>query len=272
MPADLHLHTKFSDGTNSPSDVVSLAHSLGIDTISITDHDTIDGLSEAINAGKLLNITVIPGIEFTAEVGSTELHILGYFFDINNENLLAVLNKVQNGRKDRIVRIVDKLNELGINVTPSDVFEKCGNNSPGRPHVAKVMIDKGYVTSMRDAFGKYLQIGAPAYVGHFKLLPKEVIEIILQAKGIPIFAHPAVSDCDNLIPTLVEQGLKGIEVFYATHDSEQIRRYKEICEKHNLLMTGGSDFHGVDSGRRIKMGDILLEDKYVDMLKGSNLL
>ncbi|MBI5700950.1 PHP domain-containing protein [Candidatus Saganbacteria bacterium] len=267
MSADLHIHSNLSDGTNSPEEVVDLAKIAGLTKIALTDHDTVMGIKRAQKAGIGIGVDVIPGIEFTTEANNTEVHILGYFFDPKNTKLLEILEKIQAGRVDRIHKIVKKLNELGVSITADDVFRFSNKGAPGRPHVARAMIEKGYVSSFKEAFNKYIDFRGPAYVSHYKLSPEEAIKLIRQINGAPVFAHPAVSNCDNYIPDLISAGLLGLEAFYSGHNSSQTEKYKNIAHKYNLVMTGGTDFHGDNSGREIKLGDISIPDDMVDKLK-----
>lgn len=267
MPADLHIHSNLSDGTNTPEEVVDLARSAGLTKIALTDHDTVMGIERAQIVGKEIGVDVISGIEFTTEAHNAEVHILGYFFNPKNIKLLEVLEKIQAGRVDRIHKIVKKLNELGLSLTADDVFKYSNKGAPGRPHVARALIEKKYVSGFKEAFNRYLDFRGPAYVSHYKLTPEDAIRLIREVNGAPVFAHPAVSNCDNSIPDLMAAGLLGIEVFYSGHRPDQVEKYKNLAHKYNLLMTGGSDFHGDNSGREIKLGDISIPDDMVDKLK-----
>ncbi|MFA6431404.1 MAG: PHP domain-containing protein [Candidatus Margulisiibacteriota bacterium] len=269
MAADLHIHSTYSDGTERPEELVRQAKNAGLKTISITDHDIVDGIPSALNEGKNVGLEVIPGIEFTTEASLSEIHILGYFIDIANPLLIDELNKIQEGRTKRIYKIVNKLKELKIDIEPEEVLEIAGTKAPGRPHVARALIKKGVVTSFKEAFARFLDNRGPAYVPHYKLVPAEAVRLIVKIGGIAVFAHPAVSNCDELIPALITEGLKGIEVFYGGHRPEQTEHYLKIAEKYNLFMTGGSDYHGKDAGRVIIFGSPVLEDKYVDAMRQS---
>lgn len=267
MPADLHIHSSFSDGTNSPEELVQLAKDVGLTTISITDHDGISGIERAVNYGEKSGVNVVSGIEFTTENPKTEVHILGYFLDIKNSSLLEFIKKVQDSRKERIYKIVNKLCDLGAKIEALDVFSIAGNDCPGRPHVAKALLNKGIVSSIKEAFVRFLDFRGPAYVNHMKISPKDAINIIRQAKGLSVYAHPGASNCDEIIVDLVASGLAGIEVFYPTHSYEQLKRYKNFANKYNLVMTGGSDFHGSESGRPIRLGETVMTDELMEKLK-----
>lgn len=271
MPADLHIHSNFSDGIDSPEEIAGLAAAAGLKTISLTDHDVVDGIDRAREEGKGKGVEVIPGIEFTTESPRTEIHILGYFIDYKNPDLLSILEKIQKSRVERIYKIVKKLKALKVEIEPEDVFAISGKKSPGRPHVARVLLSRGAVSSFRDAFNRYLDFRSPAYVPHYKLSPVEAIHLIGKVGGIPVFAHPAISNSDEIIPDLMAEGLRGIEVYYPGYQPERIERYLGLARKYDLLVTGGSDFHGMDSGREVKLGDLTIPDELVDKLRNEHL-
>ena len=267
MPADLHIHSNFSDGLLSPEEIVRKAHDAGLTVISITDHDIVDGIGPAMAEGEKVGVKVIPGIEFTTDLPDTEIHILGYFIDYKAEWLKELLFKIREGRISRVYKIVDKLKNLGINIDAEDVLKLADKGSVGRPHVARMLLQQGKVKSIQEAFNKYLNCDAPAYVPHFKLTPAEAVQTIIKAGGIPVYAHPAVSKKDDIIPELVVKGLAGIEVFYSKHSDDQIKHYQSLAKKYGLLMTGGSDFHGFSTGRDISLGAMKLPDNYIKKLE-----
>ncbi|WP_447983650.1 PHP domain-containing protein [Nitrospira sp. Nam74] len=268
---DLHLHTTFSDGSRTPTDVLTLASQVKVTALAITDHDTINGLPEAIQAGHSLGIEVIPGIELSSRWGNTELHILGYFLDWNNIELHRHLRRFQDARHVRNPRIIEKLNALGLDITYDDVKTLAGEASVGRPHIARVLLKKGYVTSAKEAFDRYLADGATAHVPRELPDPAEAIAIIRAARGVPVLAHPSWLDRSEGIYKICEQlkavGLGGIEVHYSTHRPEQTAAYLDVARRLDLLVTGGSDFHGVTKpdievgiGRgQLKVPEALLE-------------
>jgi 3',5'-nucleoside bisphosphate phosphatase len=267
MPADLHVHTTFSDGTSTPEEVLEHAKEVGLKTIAITDHDVVDGLDRAIKKGDELGVKVVPGIEFTTEDYDTEVHILGYFIDYHNPTLLSIIKKIQKSREERIYKICEKLNELGVAVDVKRVFEIAGHKAAGRPHVARALIEGGFVKSFKEAFVRYIAFHGPAYVSHYKLSPKDAIKLVITAGGIPVFAHPAVSHCDQAIPDLVSAGLAGIEVHYPSHNQGQIKHYLDLAKKHALLVTGGTDYHGKDSGRAVDLGEVAISDQLMDKIR-----
>lgn len=271
MPADLHIHSNLSDGTNTPVEIVGLASAAGLITISLTDHDNVDGIEEAMEEGQRTKVEVIPGIEFTCEIPKAEIHILGYFIDYKDKQFLEILQKIQHGRVDRIYKITEKLDKLGVKIDPKDIFSISAKKVPGRPHVARAMVKKGIVGSVKEAFDRYLDFRSPAYVSHYKLFPDEAVKLIVRSSGLAVFAHPAISNCDEIIPDLIASGLAGIEVYYPGYKEDRIQHYKTLAKKYGLLMTGGSDFHGEGSGREIKLGDITISDDLVEKLKNEHL-
>ncbi len=252
---DLHIHSTASDGTLSPSEILSLASNLNLGAIAITDHDTIDGSREAIAQGIPPSIKFLTGVEISAIpppsfTCSGSFHILGYSIRIDDPVLNQTLGRLQDARRSRNPRIVDNLNKLGMDISFSDLIDEFGDKQLGRPHIAQIMIKKGFVGSINEAFDKYLARGKPAYVDKYRIDCKGAIEIILGAGGIPVLAHPFLLKLEKdvlfeeLIITLKEMGLMGMEVYYPEHSRELVADYVEIADRHGLLITGGSDFHG----------------------------
>jgi predicted metal-dependent phosphoesterase TrpH len=270
MPADLHIHSNFSDGLLSPEEIVRKARDSGLTVISITDHDIVDGIEPAIAEGEKLGIKVIPGIEFTTDLPDTEIHILGYYIDYKTKWLKELLLKIREDRTNRIYKISEKLKKLGIDINAEDVLALAEKGSVGRPHVARLLLEKGIVKSIQEAFNKYLDNDAPAYVPHFRLTPAEAVETIVKAGGIPVYAHPAVSNKDEIIPELMAKGLAGIEVYYSKHSDAQVKHYKSLAKKYGLLMTGGSDYHGFGTARDVPLGSARLPDDCVSKLEERN--
>jgi len=267
MPADLHIHTRFSDGLLSPEEVVREAKKAGLTTIAISDHDAIDGIDPAMAEAKKIGIEVIPAVEFSTDIPGTEVHILGYYIDHRSEELVQLLKKIQEDRLHRIDKIVDKLEKAGVDINKDRVLQLAGDGSAGRPHVARVLVEEKRVSTVGEAFEKYLSLGGPAYVPHFKLTPVQAIEMILKVGGVPVLAHPAVSRKDEIIGDLVKAGLKGIEVYYSKHSEETVRKYLGIAKQYGLIVTGGSDFHGKGMMRDVYLGMVKLPDEDVRRLK-----
>ena len=247
--ADLHVHTQASDGLLSPAAVVELAQAKGLSAVAITDHDTVAGVQEAQSAGRRLGIKVVPGIELSTEYQDQEIHILGYFIDPQSALLLQLLQQLRESRYERIKKMVAILRNLGYRIDIQEVSKKAGNAAPGRPHVARVLVEKGYLKTVTEVFTSLLGRGLPAYVERFKLTPAHAIEAIHNAGGIACWAHPGLADNDELLPLLTAAGLQGLEVYHPDHDSQQEKKYLQLAHNYQLFIAGGPDFHGAEEGR-----------------------
>jgi predicted metal-dependent phosphoesterase TrpH len=259
MYIDLHTHTTASDGTLSPRQVVQLAKSKGLSAVAITDHDTLSGIDEFMDAGQKEGLEVVPGIEINADFSEGTLHILGYFVDWHTPELRDRLRAMEESRRERAVKMIERLRELGFDVSLDDVVKESDGRLIGRPHFARALARKGYVASLSEAFDKYLHRGKPAYVGREKMNPQTCISLILGAGGIPILAHPRYTERDGSRPLkatlteLIGAGLRGIEVYYPSHTEEMVKRYESLARDLSLLLTGGSDFHG-DPDSDVRLG------------------
>jgi len=261
---DLHIHSTASDGSLSPLEILTQAQKLNLGAIAITDHDTIKGSKDALALGIPPSIKFLTGVEISASPppffhcpGS--LHILGYAINIDDPVLNHTLALLQDSRKNRNPLILELLNRMGVELTLEEVLNEVGEGQVGRPHIASLMLKKGFVQSIGEAFDNYLAKGKPAYVDKYRIDCARAIEIILDAGGIPILAHPFLLQIKNdevfedLIITLSKMGLKGIEVYYPEHSPERIAHYAVLAKRHVLLITGGTDFHGSITPE-IKMG------------------
>jgi predicted metal-dependent phosphoesterase TrpH len=252
---DLHVHTTASDGTMSPAEVVRYAKEKGLRTIAITDHDTIEGIAEGLQAGSNLGLEVIPGVELSVDFAKGTMHLLGYYIDHTSAELLEKLTIVQQARAERNLKIVEKLQGLGIDINLSEVKEAPEHGQIGRPHFAYTMIQKGHAQNIQDAFDRYLRKGGPAYVEKFKFSPQEAMSVIHKAGGITVLAHPfttnqlQLQDLEPVIVDLKEKGLDGIETYYPEHSAGQIKCYRQLAQKYALAVTGGSDFHGLNKDK-----------------------
>lgn len=264
--ADLHIHTYLSDGTFSPKQVLEISHKLGIACIAITDHDSIDGIEPVLKLAKSYEIEVIPGVELTAEVGDNEVHIIGYYIDWRDKGFGAKLKALRHARVERIKKMVEKLAEFGINIEAKEVFEFAGPGAVGRLHLAQVMYQKGLVASIDEAFRKYIRNHGPCYVKKFTLSPREAIEMIKSVGGIPVLAHPHLLKMDELIPSFIRDGLQGIEVYHSDHLDQATQRYEKLAHKYGLLITGGSDCHGLGK-KEVLIGKVKLPYSLVEKLK-----
>ena len=246
---DLHCHSTASDGSFSPGELVRIARDNGLEAVAITDHDTVEGVPEALKAGDETGVEVVPGVEISAEMSSGTMHILGYYMDHNAPGILGPLSTLQNSREARNHEIIKKLRSMRMEITYDEVLSLAQDGQVGRPHFARLLLQKGFVSTVQEAFDNYLKKGRPAYVDKFRFSPAEAINIIKDAGGIPVLAHPgslrkSPTDLDKLVSELKTAGLKGLEVIYSDHTNEQTRHYQKLCSKFGLLATGGTDYHG----------------------------
>ncbi|MCD9026555.1 PHP domain-containing protein [Cohnella silvisoli] len=251
--ADLHTHTTASDGMFRPEVNVRLAKEAGLAAVAITDHDTVAGIPEALEAGQTYGIVVVPGVEISTAADGKDIHVLGYGFATDDPVLLERLLSLRNIRNRRNVDILAKLALLGMSVTQEELEAAAGKSSKsdgsvGRPHIAQVLVDKGYVTDIRAAFDRYLGEGKPAYANPSRISPAEAIRWIHDAGGTAIIAHPGLYDDDPLVLSLLDSAADGLEAFHSDHDPEMERRYEEWSVNRGKLVTGGSDFHGMKDG------------------------
>ena len=266
MFADLHLHTNFSDGTYTPEELAGQAHRCGLKAIALTDHDTVEGCGRTVTACHAAGIEFIPASELTAEMDGHEIHLLGYFLDTANPVLLRELAKFQQVRQDRIREMVGRINQLGIPLPVDDVFTLANCRSPGRPHVARALTEGEFCASIDEAFERFLKKGKPAWVPKFKMSAQQAINLIHQAGGLAVMAHPGLTRTDELIPRLADLGMDGLECFHSKHNSSLTEHYRSMATRLNLLITGGSDCHGTTKGKPI-IGTVKLPYEYVDKLK-----
>ncbi len=266
MFADLHLHTFFSDGTFTPEELVARASQLGFSAIALTDHDTLEGCDRAAAACVAARIEFIAGTELTAEHADIEVHILAYLVDTQNQVLLQRIAGFQAVRQRRIREMVGALNKLGLPLKAEAVFALANCQSPGRPHVARALVKEKLIGSLDEAFDKYLKKGRPAWVPKTKMSAMEAVELIHQAGGLAVMAHPGLNRSDEIIPDLVAAGLDGIECFHTKHSTTMAERYLEFAEKYHLLVTGGSDCHGFSKQKPL-IGTVKLPYEHVQKLK-----
>jgi len=268
MKADLHLHTTASDGRLEPKDIVSLAVRVGLDVIAITDHDSIDGVRPALAAAEAFpSFMVIPGVEINTDVTHGEVHVLGYLIDYTDGKLAVALQRLRDSRRERGQRMIAKLSKLGMNIEWQRVLELAQGGSIGRPHLAQALFEKGYVSSEKEAFDKYIGHNGPAYVERYKLLPVEAVKLITDAQGLPVLAHPAdIGDLNELVPKLKAVGLIGIEVYYRDYSSDVIAKLLKVVKQYDLIPTGGTDYHAFGDGFEVMIGGALAPAQSVERL------
>ncbi len=247
---DLHTHSTASDGTYSPKDLVSLAVDIGLKALALTDHDTVEGLAEAARAAEELGLPFVPGVEISVRFeGAGHCHILGYFVDPASESLKKTLSLLQEARAERNRRMVEKLQALGVEITLAELEEKAGGGEVGRPHLAALLVEKGVVRTVEEAFEKFLKKGAPAYVPKARLSPEEAFSAIQAAGGLAVLAHPvhlklSPSELADYVARLKDMGLAGLEAYYTDHSPEFTSFCLDLARRFDLVPTGGSDFHG----------------------------
>ncbi|MCX5753783.1 MAG: PHP domain-containing protein [Candidatus Krumholzibacteria bacterium] len=246
-PCDLHLHSTYSDGTMSPEEIVSYASAIGLSAVSITDHDTVNAQAEALDAGRRCGIDVVTGIEFSIEENGGSIHLLGYCLDHENRALAGSLEELAGSRVTRAEEIVRKLEEHGVSIPFEDVLAEAGGGCVGRPHIARVLKRRGHVSSVSEAFARYISDSAPCHVPK-KVLPRgEVVRLISGAGGVAVWAHPGWNiRRKDLVERLIASGVRGIEVWHPNHTERMRKDILELARERGLVCTGGSDFHFIE--------------------------
>jgi predicted metal-dependent phosphoesterase TrpH len=270
LRADLHLHTTASDGRLEPHQIVSLAADIGLDVIAITDHDTIDGITPALTAAKQYpSLTVIPGVEISTYKRNGEIHILGYFIDYTDPKLVSSLQDLRDSRVTRAMKMIQKLDELGMEIKWEKVLEFSQGGAVGRPHVAQALIEAGYITTFREAFDKYIGRGKPAYIERKKVSPRAAVKLIANAGGLPVLAHPTfIGDVnmEKLIAELKQVGLVGMEVYYGKYTRDEIDMLEKVALGHGLIATGGSDYHAFGDDSEAMIGTLSIPEDSLQQL------
>jgi len=263
---DLHTHTSFSDGHLNPKELLKKASSQGIEVISITDHDSVNAFEVAKNYEDKYDIEVIPGVEISSDIRDSEVHILGYFIDPQNKELEHYLNFFREERYKRAIRIVEKLNILGLTISMEDVLKQAKNSAIGRPHIAQALLINEQVKSYFEAFYKYLGNHAPAYERKVHLSPQSAFKIISDAGGLSFIAHPGNMP-EILIKELIDAGVDGIEVVHPSHTPERVKFYRGIVNEYFLLESGGSDYHGGKREDEENLGKFYTSAKSVEAMR-----
>lgn len=264
---DLHIHTIFSDGLFTPEEVVAQATQLGFSAVAITDHDSVDGVDQAIRAVRGKRIEIVPGAELSCNVNGTDVHILGHYFNHHRPALQDFFARVRQRRLERAEKMVQKLAEMGVKVSFARVRELAGVGAVGRPHLAQAMVEAGVVSNLNEAFERYIGYHAPAYIPKMRLTPAQAVGFIHENGGLAVVAHPATYGNDDLLYPVIAAGVDGIEVWHPEHNERTVAHYLEVATKNRLLVTGGSDCHGGRKFGRIYLGDVRLPYKYLAALK-----
>jgi len=272
---DLHLHSTYSDGTHTPVELVRLASERKLSAISITDHDTIDATAEALREGLSAGVNVIPGVELSVSHGELNFHLLGYNYDCYNKDFRAGLDRLQRARNDRNLKIIQKLQKLGIDISESELQAVSPKGQAGRPHIARLLIAKKIVKSFDQAFKLYLRRGACAYVSRFVFTIEEAINLIHAAGGLAVLAHPAqitysIDILSRLLGELTGLGLDGIEVYYPSKNGSFRNKLSRLAGSYNLVETGGSDYHGdIRAGTSMAGGkSVQVPDSVIEKIEG----
>ena len=264
--SDLHVHTKYSDGLFSPGEVITHAKKKGLSCVAITDHDSVAGIDEAMSAGNGDGIEVIPGVEISAEENGKEMHILGYYVNYKDKKLLNFLKEIRKDRVSRLHKMVEALNERGIEINAKEFLKSVGDVSISRLHLAHYMAQTGLVKDWCEAFSKYIGDTKPCYVSNFTYSSREVIDLIKSAKGVSVIAHPGLNKLDYILPRLLEEGIQGIEAYHGKHNESAVKKYCDFANENNLVVTGGSDCHGRAKGDML-LGTVKIPYSFVEALQ-----
>jgi len=267
---DLHIHSMYSDGVFTPEKIIETAVEKGLKAIALTDHDSVEGVQRAIEAAKGKAIEVIPGVEMSATISGEDIHILGYFVDWKDPVLLKELAQIREDRKVRMREMLSLLREQGIDLDEQMVFDTISKSSAGRLHLAKILLKEKAVSTLQNAFDKYIGNGKPCFVGYKHLNYANAIKTIKRAGGVAVLAHPGTMGNDKYIPDYVKAGLSGLEVYYNKHRPDIMRKYSALADKHGLIATGGSDCHGSINGKGIiMMGSVKVKYEAVEKLRNA---
>lgn len=264
--ADFHTHSTFSDGVLSPTELIELAYRNGVRVMSLSDHDTTEGLPEAFAAAaRHPDFLLVPGIEMSTDVPGSEVHVLGHFIDWKDQDFETKLERLRESRLGRARKMVEKLGELGRPVAWERVEAFAGEGAVGRPHIARALVEAGHVVDVKEAFDLYLSRTGPAYVERDRLSPTGVVEMLVQVHGLATLAHPRdLEDLDGLLTDLKAAGLVGMEVYYQDYEPDEVERLRVIAERFGLIPMGGSDYHGFGGAQQREPGDIPLPDEPVE--------
>lgn len=267
MRIDLHTHTIASDGLLDAAGLVAAARAAGVFVLAVADHDSTDSVEAAVRLGRGVGIEVIPAVELNTDVPGAEVHVLGYFIDHHLSWLQALLRRLRDGRLHRAERMVEKLIALGAPISMERVLAFAGSGSVGRPHVARALVEAGWVSETAEAFVRYIGRNGPAYVERLKVTPAQAVEILRRSGGVPVLAHPGWLGSDAMVEDLLAAGLEGIEAYYPDHTPAMVEHYLAVARRYDLVVTGGTDFHGGDLATRVPLGSQYVPVDAVDRLR-----
>jgi predicted metal-dependent phosphoesterase TrpH len=266
VPADLHLHSLHSDGTFSPEELVRRAHEAGLSAIALTDHDTMDGCPAAAIAAAGIGIEFVPATELTAEINAAEIHLLAFGPDVRHPGLFSALTRFQAVRQERVAEMVRRINALGVPLELERVHHIARCKSPGRPHVARALVESGICSTVDEAFERFLKRDRPGWAPKFRIDAAEAIQLVHDAGGVAVLAHPGLTRIDPLIPDLVDAGLDGIECWHTRHSAPVAEYYQSVAARFGLLTTGGSDCHGFAKGEPL-IGSVRVASRHLRALQ-----
>lgn len=264
---DLHCHTCFSDGLFTPEQLVERARWLGLAAVGITDHDTTAGLERAEAAGRRCGVEIVPGVEMSCTADGIDVHILGYYLDFADRELLAFFQRLFDAREQRARKMVEKMQALGLEISWAGVARAAGGAAVGRPHVAQAMVEAGVAGSIEEAFQKWIGFDAPAYVPKYRLSPEEAVGLIRRHRGVAVVAHPGIYRREGALHATVAAGIDGIEAWHPDHSPADTDRMVELARKNRLLVTGGGDCHGGRKQGRVYLGEVTVPYKNLAALK-----
>lgn len=258
---DLHVHSTASDGTLTPEEIVAVSLEKGLRALALADHDSIAGIERARAAAAGTDLLIIPSVEVSTDYQSTEVHILGYFLDYRNAELLDKLAAIREAREGRAEKMVELLQGHGVNITYEQVLERANGGSVGRPHVAGVLVEAGHVDTPQEAFDRYLGRGKPAYVPRYKLSPQEAIELIQQCQGLAVLSHPGLIHNGRLVLEAIDEGIEGLEAYHSAHTVQTSEKYAKLARERGLLVTCGTDSHGPGGSIPVEIGSVQMPDE-----------
>ena len=264
---DLHTHTTASDGQDTPAELVNFAVQQGVSILGVTDHDTVDAIAELQQHADTAGITLVPGVELSTTVDFAEVHVLGYFVDIEDPEFTGALHELSQSRLNRIIRMIEKIRALGYDIDGDAIVAQAEFGSIGRPHVARALMDIGAVESVGEAFDRFLKAGRPGYIPRDPFMPEDAVRLLVRNRAVPVLPHPfSTRDIEGTVERLIPEGLQGLETYYAEYSTEQHQQIRRIADAWELIPTGGSDYHGVGFREGRVLGSAPVPDEVAERL------